>query len=1161
MPEEKREKAPAREKKPHAYDVPFGNQRDVTAQKADAPVAPRASADKPRQAPVRSVRNASDAPEQKETHRKSSTTATPKKPSEKRDRDEKRDRREKHDQAQPREDLPRSMRPLHRALPVILIGLAVFIGLALILNLFCLDKDPRDHWMGIVGYGICYALNGLFGPAVLALPVLLVLLGAYWRRYVDHKLAISKIVATVIFILMLGTVIHTFNMILEPDLQSGLPSSDLFFYGTKSGGGGLFGGWIAFGLYSICRFVGTFIIGFLLLAVSLFYLLGMTPQHLWSHLRNRRAARPKKKRSLSEEDAEEASNRAKMEQKIRRTTTRQMDMDDEDFETEAPVGAVRVVHAKKNHEDDIAPMPMPRLDPNDGDDLFVPEVVSEKMAQADAEEELANELATRQAAQSAAIINARRAPAPETPVRRPVSEQTPVRQPAPAASPAAPVRQPELQKPIDPASNRDAAVEPIFPKSAEGRTVRRVPRADRNFDLKNIFEDPTPGQMQRKHAPVPPEVPLSGTRPRSASPAQAPTAATRPAAVQRPAAPTAATPTRPATAQKPAAPTTSVAGTIKTPTPTAVKKPAPSATAGKPLPTNPAAAQRPAAPAPTREFGLTSEEFERLEAQQQINLPRPGEKKPAAAAPADAKKPAAPAKAAPAKQADAKPAKPQKPKRYIFPPISYLHEAEKMTAENAAEIEANKQALANTLRSFHVAIEDYIGASFGPTVTRYEITPAPGVRVRSITNLADDIALALRAPGRIRIEAPIPGTNSVGIEVPNRTRSTIYLRELIESKPFKESKNKLTACLGAGVAGEPLVFEINKMPHLLVAGTTNSGKSVCINSIIMSLLYRLTPDEVKFVMIDPKKVEFTSYQNIPHLMAPVVTAPQDAAGALQACVEEMERRYELFAQVGVRDIKGFAAATADDPDMPNLPFIVIIIDELADLMMTARDEVETAICRIAQKARAAGMHLIIGTQRPSADVVTGLIKSNVPSRIAFTVKSQVDSRVILDGIGAESLTGMGDMLFVPVGAMRNERVQGTFVSDKEVEKICEFVRATNGSAEYDTNFITKLKELASQCGNKGKGSGGGDAMPSGEDTKGDDNKYADAVRVAIEEKRVSTSLLQRKLEIGYSRAAKLIDRMQAEGYVSPPDGSKPRSVLITPEEYMEKFVDNPGGEE
>ena len=447
------------------------------------------------------------------------------------------------------------------------------------------------------------------------------------------------------------------------------------------------------------------------------------------------------------------------------------------------------------------------------------------------------------------------------------------------------------------------------------------------------------------------------------------------------------------------------------------------------------------------------------------------------------------------------------------------------------------------------------------SITGTAQAPAAGVRVRTITNLSDDIALALRSSGGIRIEAPSPGTNSVGIEVPNKTRSTIYLRELIESKAFTSSQSKLTACLGSGIAGEPLIFDIAKMPHLLIAGTTGSGKSVCINCIVMSLLYKAKPDEVKLIMIDPKKVEFSIYKNIPHLMAPVVTTPKDAAGALQAAVEEMERRFELFEQVGVRDIKGYNNNTKDDPDMPFLPYIVIIIDELADLMMTARDEVETAICRIAQKARAAGMHLIIGTQRPSADVVTGLIKANVPSRIAFAVKSQVDSRVILDHIGAEALTGRGDMLFVPIGSMRDTRVQGAFVDDKEVERICEFIRATNGTAEYDEKFISKLKELAAQCGNKGRS--GGDFVPSGEDLgdKGADSKYADAVRIAIEEKRISTSLLQRKLEIGYSRAAKLIDRMQSEGYVSPPDGSKPRTILITAEEYMEKFIDNQGGGE
>jgi len=478
-----------------------------------------------------------------------------------------------------------------------------------------------------------------------------------------------------------------------------------------------------------------------------------------------------------------------------------------------------------------------------------------------------------------------------------------------------------------------------------------------------------------------------------------------------------------------------------------------------------------------------------------------------------------------------------------------------MTEENRAEIQASMEQLAATLGSFRVGVDE-INYSCGPTVTRYEVVLKPGVRVRNVTNLADDIALALRSTGGVRIEAPIPGTNAVGIEVPNKTRSTIYLRDMIESEAFKKSESKLTAGLGADIAGDPLIFDIAKMPHLLIAGTTGSGKSVCINCIIMSLLYKVRPDEVRLVLIDPKKVEFSIYKNIPHLMAPVVTLPKDAAGALQASVEEMERRFEIFENVGVRDLKGYDKLRANDPDLENLPRIVIIIDELADLMMTAKNEVETAICRIAQKARAAGMHLIIGTQRPSADVVTGLIKANVPSSIAFAVKSQIDSRVILDHGGAEALTGRGDMLFVPIGAMRDTRVQGAFVDDKEVEKICEFIRATNGTAQYDERFTGKLKELAANCGNKGKNNDDVPASDGGD--KGDDPKYADAVRVAIEENRISTSLLQRKLEVGYSRAAKLIDRMQSEGIVSPPDGSKPRSILITRDQYLERFFNEDG---
>ena len=1034
----------------------------------------------------------------------------------------------KKDKPRESNDLPRSAHVIHQILPYFLIGLAIFIGLALLLNLFCnwqnSLKDPNDHWMGVVGYGICYGLFGTFGPAAFALPLVLLNLGIFWKQYIDHKLTISKIIASLVFVIMLGTVIHVFCLIALPAELRDISAADLFLHGAATTGGGLIGGKLGYFLYTLCRFVGALIISFLLLGVSLFYFLGMTPQHLWNYLRNRRKKHPKRTQSYSEQSAEEAENRAKIEAKIRRTTSGQLHTDDTDFETEAPLGAVRVLRStasQKAPEEKIAPMPMPRLDPNDGEDLFVPDAVNEKMAEMEAEEAIASEMAIRQGARAAAVAAA------------------------------------QEKKPLDPTANRDAAVEPIFPKMAEPRQARRIPRTDRNFDLKNIFVDldETDAKAVRNHAPVPPEVPLAGARPRPVAP-QAATA--RPADVaraegqQRPQSPAGALRTPPASAQMPAAarPVPQKPIGAQNPTPP-TQKPLPKATA----PTTPLKQVAPQ----KQDFGLTNEEFEKLEAQQ-ITLPRAGAKKPTHAieqkAPTEK---ANEAKASP--KPVAKPPVKQASKKYTFPPISYLHPKEPITEENEAELRANMEALSSTLRSFHVSIQDEPRIAHGPTVTRYEITPSAGVRVRTITNLSDDLALALRSSGGIRIEAPIPGTNAVGIEVPNKTRSTIYLRELIESKEFSESKSKLAACLGAGIAGEPLIFDIAKMPHLLIAGTTGSGKSVCINCIIMSLLYKVTPDEVKLVMIDPKKVEFSIYKNIPHLMAPVVTTPKDAAGALQASVEEMERRFELFEQVGVRDLKGYNAATADDPDMPPLPHIVIIIDELADLMMTARDEVETAICRIAQKARAAGMHLIIGTQRPSADVVTGLIKSNVPSRIAFAVKSQVDSRVILDHIGAESLTGRGDMLFVPIGSMRDTRVQGAFVDDKEVEKICEFIRATNGTAVYDENFITKLKELAAQCGNKGKS--GGDFVPSpeGGDDKAADNKYADAVRIAIEEKRISTSLLQRKLEVGYSRAAKLIDRMQAEGIVSPPDGSKPRAILITPEEYMAKFVDNPEGGE
>ena len=488
---------------------------------------------------------------------------------------------------------------------------------------------------------------------------------------------------------------------------------------------------------------------------------------------------------------------------------------------------------------------------------------------------------------------------------------------------------------------------------------------------------------------------------------------------------------------------------------------------------------------------------------------------------------------------------------YVFPPVDMLAENQNPTdVDVSAELQENARILKETLKSFKVDIRD-INYSRGPTITRYELRPEVGTRVRAIANLVDDIALSLATSG-VRIEAPIPNKPAVGIEVPNRVRAKVYLRDLIENHKFTESKSRISACLGMDVGGNPVYFDVGKMPHLLIAGTTGSGKSVCINTIILSILYKARPDEVKLILIDPKQVEFTMYEGIPHLYCPIVSEPKKAAGALASAVSEMERRFELIRSVGVRNIDGYNDVTANDPSMEYLPKMVIIIDELADLMMTARDEVETSICRLAQKARAAGIHVILGTQRPSVDVITGLIKANVPSRIACTVTSQVDSRTIIDTAGAENLIGYGDMLFAPVGAAKPIRVQGAFVSDGEIENIVSFIKENNSTVKYNADFINSMEENAKLMSAGKKGSSSASEESSADDGEDLDPKFNEAVLIAVQEGKIATSLLQRKLGVGYGRAAKIIDSMEARGYVSKADGTKPRRTLLTMAEYQER---------
>lgn len=479
------------------------------------------------------------------------------------------------------------------------------------------------------------------------------------------------------------------------------------------------------------------------------------------------------------------------------------------------------------------------------------------------------------------------------------------------------------------------------------------------------------------------------------------------------------------------------------------------------------------------------------------------------------------------------------PDTYTLPPLSLLNKAKankKGTRNIDKHIIDNAKVLEETLNNFGVNAK-VSQVSRGPVITRYEVQPAPGVKVSKIVNLADDIALNLASSG-IRIEAPIPGKAAVGIEVPNSNTSPVLLREVIEGKDFNEHASKVSFALGKDITGRDIIADIAKMPHLLIAGATGSGKSVCINTIIISLLYKVSPEDVRLILIDPKVVELNNYNGIPHLLFPVVTDPKKAAGALNWIVQEMTDRYKLFADAGVRDLERYNDLQEKSGE-DKLPQIVVIIDELSDLMMVAPNEVEDSICRLAQMARAAGIHLVIATQRPSVDVITGLIKANIPSRIAFAVSSSVDSRTILDMSGAEKLLGRGDMLYYPVGAHKPIRVQGAYVSEKEVENVVDFIKTQKIEPEYDEQAIEEIETVDKQL----KGSEEVDEL------------FNDAVEVVIDAGQASISMLQRRLRIGYARAARLIDEMEVRGFVSGFEGSKPRDVFITREEFEEKYRD------
>ena len=477
-------------------------------------------------------------------------------------------------------------------------------------------------------------------------------------------------------------------------------------------------------------------------------------------------------------------------------------------------------------------------------------------------------------------------------------------------------------------------------------------------------------------------------------------------------------------------------------------------------------------------------------------------------------------------------------KEYEFPDTNLLvqNSKTKLNSADKKELVESANKLEEILGNFGVEA-NVVQVTKGPSVTRYELQPSPGVKVSKIVNLADDIALGLAASG-VRIEAPIPGKAAIGIEVPNKVQTAVFLREVLDSNEFKNTKKKLAFALGKDIGGACVVGDLSKMPHTLIAGATGSGKSVCINSLIISILYKYSPKDVKLLLVDPKVVELNVYNGIPHLLIPVVTDPKKAAGALNWAVNEMTKRYNLFAEKGVRNIDSYNKLYEKGEVAEKMPYIIIIVDELADLMMVCANEVEDYIGRLAQMARAAGMHLVIATQRPSVDVITGVIKANIPSRISFAVSSQVDSRTILDSAGAEKLLGKGDMLYYPVGEAKPQRVQGCFISEEEVEKVVEYIKSEEEQTSYEESIIEHINSEA-------------EGKAKSEDNDDVDELLNDAINIVVEFQQASTSFIQRKLRIGFNRASRIMDQLEERGIISPRDGSKPRNVLVTKAELMD----------
>jgi S-DNA-T family DNA segregation ATPase FtsK/SpoIIIE len=1054
---------------------------------------------------------------------------------------------------------------------------ALFGAVSLVLR----DVVGTDGTTGAFGSWFADFLCGLLGPIAYALPVFLVVIALRWKRFVRENVLAQKVLLSTIFLVLLSAIVHVF---MESRITRGVIDVNggvLYDAGVNMAGGGFFGGFVGEYIGYVLRAVGTGLLVIPLLLVVGVYLIGLTPGALWQRFAakakqasDRRRARDRARYSGEEQRKLHNSRRSReglVKYEEKKPHGKPVAEEDElpgqyefrsDDDIEEPTVAKTTVRAAeplqtepvKKEQEPIEMVDIPDDEPEEIPMQAGNAVLRRAGGMQDSADMLQDILDDIGREKEAPVQK-------QEPVVAPVQEERPLQ--GEYYSPFSLTHRKKLHEDTAPDEVKRPTTEPVVPPVTEptpAASAEEALGAKREESPVESYTD-ADGVLVEKHGSTTvyrkePVRPAAVAAPMDTEPTPHVTG-------EVPAEPTPAVPTRPAadrlqgvdellsgmvfaddedsadSGEEAAVPFARERLTDEVSSPVA---------ADDVSVEEPSALEEDEGEVVTpvgvrREFSLPSEEPERPVAPPTRPMPmrqmRPAQAVPSRVEPV---------------QEEKKPTPPPAIVEYHLPHIKLLKEDVSIKEnDHTAEMQEKIEILRETLRSFNIRVKDQVDCSRGPTITRYELRPEAGVSVRSVMNRVDDISLNMAAP--VRIEAPIPGKPAIGIEVPNAERETVFMRTVLESEKYKSSTKPLEVPLGLDVGGEIQMCDLAKMPHLLVAGSTGSGKSVCINTILISLMYKTSPRDLRLILIDPKQVEFTSYNHIPHLYAPIVTDSARAVGVLACAVQEMERRYSLIKDVGVRNIEGYNEATKNDPDREHLPYMVIVIDEFADLKMACtNNDVETFTCRLAQKARAAGMHLIIGTQRPTVSVITGNLKNNIPSRIAFKVTQQTDSRTILDSNGAECLLGRGDMLYMTAGLPKPNRVQGAFVSDEEVEAVAEYIRSHNEDVQYNQAFMDQIEaEMARAAAANRRDE---DDFGYGDDDDGDeDPKFYEAVELAIETQKVATSLLQRRLGVGYGRAAKIIDRMEALGYVSASDGNKARKVLITAQEYAARMME------